>query len=185
MKLLFEKLFLLKNTPYEEICPKTASNIFIGKIQYLNRDNYDEALFWVDDFKMEEIVHFGSIELNSMFLAESQAKGQIQFYKVKDAIPSRIAIQIEIESSQGKIDRGPIKQVILQSHRAEIEDESIDIIGQGDELWWNFITSYLLDVISLPYDNLEELPIGKINIGPIGDTWELVFLNTIGISEKS
>lgn len=181
MKNLFEKLFLLQGTNYAEICPQDGKSMFIGKVRYLSNDHYDPALFWVDDYEKEDLVKLGDVTLNPGFLDEKWATGIISFFKLNDTKRRSLSIRIELTDRVGEISFGPIKQVLLQTHSVIVDEKLSQFVSEGDELWWNFITSYFLDVIMLPYDTIEEIPISSVDIGPIGEVWNDLMVSSLNM----
>ena len=182
MKDLFENLFLLKDTRYAEVMPSEGSIFFVGKVRYLNAGNYDPLCFWVDDFDTDEISELGHLQLNPGYLAEEWECGRVSFFKPKDILRSFVCVRVELTSRTGEVSFGPIKQVILQTHKVVFDEEKGDFVQEGDYKWWNFVINYLQDVIMLPYDSLEHSPIEQINIGPIGEVWDDIFKSSFDIS---
>lgn len=182
MKNLFENLFLLKGTRYYEVMPSEGSIIFTGKVRYLNIECYDPTCFWVDDYDLNEITLFGHIKINPGYLDEEWSFGRVSYFKSNDVLRSFVCVRIELTNRNGEVSLSPIKQVILQTHKVVFDKEDYNFVQDGDHKWWNFVVNYLMDVIMLPYDSLEDSPIEQINIGPIGDAWDDLFKSSFSIS---
>lgn len=182
MKKLFENLFLLKGTRYAEVMPSEGSIFLVGKVRYLNSEVYDPSCFWVDDFDLEDVSVLGHIQLNPGYLDEQWRSGVVSFFTPKESLRSAICVRLELTNREGEVSLGPIKQVVLQTHRVILDQENKKFVQEGDHKWWNFVINYLRDVIMLPYDSLEDSPIEQINIGPIGEVWSDMFKSSFSIS---
>lgn len=184
MKELFEKLFLLKGTRYYDVKPEGASNMFVGRIMYLNKSNYDDSNFWNDDHQLSDMVKIGDIGLNAELLNVDYLEGLVHVYKLNSPLRKAVCVRIEMVDNQGESAFGPIKQIILQTSAVQMNEGESILVNEGSEFWLNLITTYLLDVVVLPFETIEELPIDAVNIGPIKECWRDIFSSIINMNRN-
>lgn len=171
MKNVFEKVFLLKGSNYCDMLESGLTGFFIGKIKVLSWDKYDPMLYEIDDYNLTECDLLGNIFLKASFGPSHCIESGFEFFSAK--FPNRIFVRSICKTEDSKIEYGPLKQIILQTHET-VMPEGLPFEVAGDHKWWNILTSYFKDLLLLPYDSEDDSPFCLVNIGPLSQDWDQV-----------